>query len=225
MIKILICGEGDHDMGKKEYYPRKSDYKIDEGWIQKFIRKIKPHLNIQFDTRRRKELISFSRGKKRLALKGHSEKAFYAMMLAKREGYDAVVFMVDADTKDLKQWQQKYLEILDGFAIVKAAPLGIACVPKSASESWLLSDSQAWVRLGLKDLKALPTEPEMIWGKRDDPNANHPHQYFKRICQKADMPDNKYTRWEIAELSSINIIEEKCPNSFTTFHQAVDKVE
>jgi hypothetical protein len=35
------------------------------------------------------------------------------------------------------------------------------------------------------------------------------------------MPDNKYTRWEIAELSDINIIEEKCPNSFTAFHQAL----
>ncbi|RKZ71394.1 MAG: hypothetical protein DRQ57_18765 [Gammaproteobacteria bacterium] len=179
MIKILICGEGEHDMGKKEYCPRKNDYKIDEGWIQKFIRKIKPHLNIKFETRRRKELISFCHGKKRLALKGHSEKAFYAMMLAKREGYDAVVFMVDADTKDLKQWQQKCMEIFSGFAKVKNAPLGITCVPKSASESWLLSDNQAWAKLGLKDLKALPTEPEMIWGKRRNQRiiGDRPHLF------------------------------------------------
>jgi len=209
-------------MGKQEYCPRKNDYDIYEGWIQKFIRKIKPHLNIQFDTRRRKELISFNCGKKRPALKGHSEKAFYAMMIAKREGYDAVVFMVDADTKDLKQWKKKCQEILEGFAAVKAAPLGIACVPKSASES--LSDSQAWATLGLNNLKALPDEPEMIWGKRDEPNANHPHQYFKRICQKADIPDNKYTRWEVAELSDINVIEKKCPNSLGAFQKAVDKV-
>ncbi len=118
MKKILIFGEGEHDIGKKEYYPRQNDYEIYEGWIQKFIRKIRPHLNIQFETRRRKELTSFTRGKKRLTLKGHSEKAFYAMMIAKREGYDAVVFMVDADTKDLKQWQDKCQEILEGFAAV-----------------------------------------------------------------------------------------------------------
>lgn len=118
MKKILICGEGEHDMGGKEYCPRQNDYEIYEGWIQKFIRKIKPHLNIQFETRRRKELTSFTHGGRRLTLKGHSEKAFYAMMIAKREGYDAVVFMVDADTKDLKQWQKKCQEILEGFAAV-----------------------------------------------------------------------------------------------------------
>ncbi|OAD19613.1 hypothetical protein THIOM_004743 [Candidatus Thiomargarita nelsonii] len=113
---------------------------------------------------------------KKSGLEGHGEKAFSAMMVAKREGYDAVVFMVDADTKDLKQWKVKYEEILDGFSAVKGAPLGIACVPKSASESWLLCDSQAWAALGLSDLKALPIEPEMIWGKRNEPSANHPHQ-------------------------------------------------
>jgi len=224
MKKILICGEGEHDMGKKEYCPRQNDYEIYEGWIQKFIRQIKPNLNIRFEIRRRKELTSFTRGKNRLTLKGHREKAFYAMMIAKREGYDAVVFMVDADTKDLKQWQEKCQEILEGFAAVKTTRLGIACVPKSASESWLLSDSKAWATLGLSDLKALPTEPEMIWGKRNDPNANHPHQYFKRICQKTDIPNNKYTRWEVAELSDVNVIEEKCPNSFVAFHQTLDKI-
>lgn len=88
----------------------------------------------------------------------------------------------------------------------------------------MLSDNEAWAALGLTDLKALPTEPEMIWGKRDDPNANHPHQYFKRICQKIDRQDNKYTRWEVAELSDVKVIEEKCQNSFTAFYQSVDKI-
>ena len=219
-MKILICGEGEHDMGGKTYCPRKNIYEINEGWIQKFIRKIQPNLDIVFETRHRKALISFSGKKKPFGLKGHGEKAFSAMMIAKREDYDAVVFMVDADTKDLKQWKAKYQEILDGFSAVESAPLGIACVPKSASESWLLCDTQAWTALGLSDLKALPFAPEIIWGKRNDPKSNHPHQYFKRICQKANIPDNKYTRWEVAELSDINIIEEKCPNSFMAFYQA-----
>jgi hypothetical protein len=224
MIKILICGEGDHDMGRREHCPLKNDYEMNEGWIQKFIRKIKPQSDLVFETRRRKELISFGGKKKWIGLKGHGEKAFYAMMIAKREGYDAVVFMVDADTKDLKQWKEKCQQILAGFAAVKSAPLGIACVPKSASESWLLSDSQAWAALGLNELKMLPTEPEMIWGKRDEPTANHPHQYFKRICIKANVPDNKYTRWEIAELSEIEAVEQKCPNSFIAFRQAVERM-
>ena len=97
--------------------------------------------------------------------------------------------------------------------------IGIACVPKSASESWLLCDSKAWAALGLSDLKALPTEPENIWGKRNEPKGNHPHQYFKRICKKANIPDNKYSRWTIAELSDIKILEKKCPNSFKAFCQ------
>ncbi len=129
-MKILICGEGEHDMGGKTYCPRKNIYEINEGWIQKFIRKIQPNLDIVFETRHRKALISFSGKKKPFGLKGHGEKAFSAMMIAKREDYDAVVFMVDADTKDLKQWKAKYQEILDGFSAVESAPLGIACVPK-----------------------------------------------------------------------------------------------
>ncbi|HIE00828.1 MAG TPA: hypothetical protein EYP59_11165 [Thiotrichaceae bacterium] len=128
-------------------------------------------------------------------------------------------------TKEIKKWQAISQEILEGFAAVNPAPLGIVCVPKSASESWLLSDHQAWAKLGLKDFKTLPSEPEMLWGKRNDPNANHPHQYFKRICQKAGRPDNKYTRWEIAALSDINVIEKKCQNSFRAFRQGLDDID
>ncbi|MCP4701096.1 MAG: DUF4276 family protein [Gammaproteobacteria bacterium] len=149
------------------------------------------------------------------------------MMMAKRESCNAVIFMADADTKVLKEWKSKCLEIQRGFneaekAKPEPAVSGIACVPKSASESWLLSDTSSWRMLGLNDVNLLPNDPENIWGKRrNDPAAEHPHQYFERICRAASISDDGETRWNLARNTNIDTLRKKCPNSFDAFYISI----
>lgn len=135
---------------------------------------------------------------------------------AKSEGYDVVVFMADADTKKLNEWRKKRADILDGFCRVDGVD-SVPCLPMSTSESWLLADAQAWDKLGLDNLAALPKQPEKIWGERKDPESNHPHQYFRRICDEAGVSDSREIRVQLADLVNCKTVQKTCPNSFVAF--------
>ncbi len=187
-----------------------------EGWMQIFLRKLWPDVEaLSFMTIRRTQLGTVPVTKPRPA--GHGEKAYQAMLTAAAEGCGLVVFMVDADTTDSRDWERKRDEIQAGFEAARQNLIGIACVPMSASESWLMADDVAWQLMGLRDPAILPQRPETIWGPRDDPAGNHPHRYFKRVCDRANQPDNYTTRREIAERSALETLMRRCPVSFAGF--------
>ncbi|HEX8233164.1 MAG TPA: hypothetical protein VF559_07460 [Caulobacteraceae bacterium] len=128
-----------------------------------------------------------------------------------------LIYMVDADTNRKKEWQEKRQEVLDGFAAHDDQTKSVACIPMSASESWLLCDSKAWADVSGKNDINLPAKPEKIWGKRFDPNSNHPHPYFSRTCAAADLKDDAFTRVAIMEASQADRIKDACPVSFKAF--------
>ncbi len=76
-MKMLICGEGSHDMGHSIWNDRIKDYKTREGWIQIFVRGITKKLDFGFDfefeTRKRNELPSLGSGNRNSRLKGHAK--------------------------------------------------------------------------------------------------------------------------------------------------------
>ena len=131
-------------------------------------------------------------------------------------GYDLVVFMADADSNKTRDWNRTRSDILDGFHRVEG-PNGVPCVPMSTSESWLLADGQAWQGVGLTKLNLLPKKPETIWGARNDPQGNHPHQVFRRACGAAGVRDSRETRVNLAHSSSLARLQAACPRSFTAF--------
>ena len=97
------------------------------------------------------------------------------------ERFDLVIFMADTDSVDDRDWDQHHAWIADGFSRIPEGPPGVACLPKCASESWLLSDEAAWTQLGLGDPSELPDRPEVLSGARGDPEGNHPHRLFARV--------------------------------------------
>lgn len=220
MTKVMLCGEGAHDVGLlAEWDSRRSRYVDLEGWMQPIIRNSLGG-DIKFSVRRRRDITLLPRhmkGRKPLP-GGHGAKALMSKLIAEKDGCDIVIFMVDADDTDETVWRGKRAQILAGFAASDIAVHGIACVPKSASECWLLSDESAWKEVGL-DIKRspLPRRPEEIWGGRDDPQGNHPHRLFTRMCEAAGVTDSRDTRFEIAMRSQLNVIVEGCPISFGAF--------
>jgi len=217
-MKIMICAEGTHDMGEKAWNDKTRSYSERNGWIQVLLDKAAPRLRISEVMRvRRRELVSIGKVKLPAGLDGHGVKAFYAIRKAKREGCDAVIFMADADTKDKMEWAKKHQDIVDGFTAAETDKVGVPCVPKAASESWLLCDDSAWLRFDDKAKIKLPPKPEELSGERSDPKSNHPHQMFKRICDECGCSDSRETRCDVANDSSIAKIKEKCPLSFNAF--------
>ncbi|CAK0750984.1 hypothetical protein CCP1ISM_30033 [Azospirillaceae bacterium] len=91
----------------------------------------------------------------------------------------------------------------------------------AASESWLLADAGAWTTLGLTDTCLLPSAPETIAGRRNDPASNHPHRLFTRICRQALIEDNRATRVTLMEATKLAALARRCPISFGRFRDDV----
>lgn len=220
-MKLLVCGEGPGDIGRTEWDINARQHVAHDGWLQGLLRTLlgpEP----EFVTKARREVIILPRDAKnfRPLPHGHGVKALAAKLLAKAQGCDAVVYMLDTDSTDEKRWREIRDEVSAGFDEVTGIP-AVACIPMSASESWLVSDANAWKALGLSASYSLHSKPEELWGARNDPDGGHPHQYFARICKEADVPDNPDTRRQLGLLLSPAELQAKCPISFRPFQDQV----
>jgi hypothetical protein len=217
MIRVLLCGEGAHDIGLPDLSSG-DDRSILDGWLQALIRRFTAG-QLSFHIRRRSQLIILPKVARnfRPLPAGHGRLALLSKLNAVTDRYDAVIFMADADTRDARKWREKYRQISDGFGRINNSTIAIACLPMSASESWLLADVTVWRHLGLADQTVLPSRPETIWGNRHDPDGNHPHQQFARACENAWVADDRPTRVEIAKSSGLSTLTTKCPVSFPPF--------
>ena len=160
MIKVLVCGEGRHDVGESKR-PYREDRTTDEdGWLQAFLRRLIPG-QTTFKVVPRRELVLQRRQQRQYQPlpQGHGKKALLCKIRAKAGGYDLVVFMADADSTKRRDWRRTHSDISDGFDRLPG-PNGIPCVPMSASENWLLADGQAWQGIGLTKLNLLPKKPK-----------------------------------------------------------------
>ena len=217
MTKVLVCGEGRHDVGESKRLSGKGRTMDEEGWLQAFLRRLIPN-ETTFMVVPRQELVLQRRQQRQHQPlpQGHGKKALAAKIRATAGDYDLIVFMADADSNKRDVWGKKHSEILDGLTRLPGAK-GVPCVPMSASESWLLADKQAWQGVGLKDVTMLPGKPESIWGPRDDPEGNRPHQVFRRVCAAARVPDSRDTRVKLAHSSDLETLRSVCPTSFVAF--------
>lgn len=223
MTAILLCGEGPHDVGLKEWDSKTGEHAWREGWMQPLVRKVHTS-EIEIKTKYLKELVLFPRPKAlQPTPKGQRDKAAIARLVARLEGCAAVIYMTDADTNAEPERQAKVTEIKEGFAIIDNKVACVACVPKSASESWLLSDLAAWQALGLAKQANWPKScPEDLWGGRHDPTSNHPKHAFSRVAEDAGLSDGRDTRRQVSEDSSLQTMKRRCPTSLCEF---VDELE
>lgn len=217
-MKVLLCGEGPHDIGIIDRWSISADRQAEQpGWLQVLLQKIFS-CEIEFVIVPRSRLISLPKMGPPLP-KGHGTKAYLAKFRALSDKCDLVVFMLDADTADEREWARKRAEVLSGFAAIDREIRAVACVPMSTSESWMLADPAAWDAVSQKKGLKLPKRPEKLWGVRSDPLGKHPHCLFKMKCADANLEDSRETRVLIMESSKIESVKEKCPISFSAFFE------
>ena len=218
-MKVLLCGEGPHDVGlPNEWNDALRAYEDLDGWLQPIVRRHRPCASV-FSVRFRKDLQIDARAERRLRPlpTGHGAKALLAKVVAINGNYDMLIFMVDTDSADQRRHADIVAEIEDGFARIEGDVPCIPCVPMSAAESWMMADPGAWARAADYDGFALPRSPERTWGARDDPEGGHPHRVFARVCDEAGVSDSRATRVEIAEATEWNVARAACPVSLEPF--------
>jgi hypothetical protein len=222
MTRILIVGEGPHDIGRREWSPRAGGYETTEGWLQSMVRRLRRSAGSEEGIRLR-DLVKLP-GKGREEPAGLAFKAKLAKFKAMSDGFDAVVLATDADSVDRAVHARKVRDIEAGFEAVPGAVFGVACVPMGTSEAWLLADANAWTNVAVTNRSGLPRRPEEIWGRPHDPASDHPKCVFARICEASGAADNTTTRASLAEACALEELERSCPISFPPFATQVSEI-
>ncbi|MDN4632784.1 hypothetical protein QCD71_14765 [Sphingomonas sp. PsM26] len=222
-MKVYLVGEGSGDIGYRNHWCEKTLEHIDvDGWLQPVARNIRPTETLEIVAQARDRLVidkTLTRRTRPLP-HGHGMKALLAKRSALLNKCDVVIYMVDTDSSDVRRWREIVSEITAGFDRLDGNITCIACVPMSASESWLMSDANAWDQVTGRS-EGLPTAPETVWGQRNDPQGNHPHMLFGRLCDAAGVPDNRDIRFLIGQRSAVTTLSTKCAQSFVPFCNAL----
>jgi hypothetical protein len=120
-MRILLCGEGAHEMGEARVWDRATNtFASIEGWMQILGRRVM-NRPVEFEVRLRRELFLDAKVERKIGPRprGHGRKAKLARFIAGNEEFDAVVFMVDADSNVKREWKATLHEIEAGFAALE----------------------------------------------------------------------------------------------------------
>ena len=221
MTKILLYGEGPHEIGYKEWSPRKKRHVTTDGWLQPMATRLRASTG-SVEARPLHSLISLPGNNQKTAhLSALGKKALLALTVAESSKFAAVVFATDADTVHPREQAAKVAEIEAGFQTYTGAVAGIAAVPMGMSEAWLLADPDAWTAIGATAHAKLPKRPEASWGAKDDPESGRPKHVFAAMCEANDIDDHAGTRRDIAEQANFDTVAQRCPISFAPFRAAL----
>lgn len=215
MSRILICGEGFNDIGRREWNKREGEFATLPGWLQPMVARLRSS-DGDADAIALKELITFP-GRGARPAGGLARKAQIAKFRAGTEGFSGVVVATDADSADPRVHAAKAGQIIEGFGSVDNGVTGVACVPMATSEAWLLADRNAWAALRAEAFGEWPSHPERCWGRPHDLASGHPKMLFARICRNNDIADNTDTRTRLAATSAIDELCRRAPVSFPPF--------
>jgi len=163
---------------------------------------------------KRDELKKFTTHRKsNIVISGHYKFIKALAKFSLLNGSKYIAYHQDADGK----FTDVYDAIISEFKPLQEGGFScLAIVPKETIESWLLSDDNAYPSVP-NDPK-LPSKPEEIWGQKNNPASNHPHNYFFRVLTQFGLPCDRDVYAQIAEKSSIEILKCQCPESFGKFY-------
>jgi hypothetical protein len=131
--------------------------------------------------------------------------------IARRDGCKHIVYHQDAD----RDYDNRYKTIEETFQPMRNSGMKcLAIVPKEMTESWLLADRKAFT--GLDTTEKFPSEPEELWGDKNNPQGSHPKRLFEWLTGQCNMElDTAYAH--IAVNADVEVLRKQCPRSFGQF--------
>lgn len=207
MIRILLCSEGKTEHGSVKY--QDGAYTPDDGVMQIILQKLAENITIMCISKKRSDIEHFRLLPPKRNFERHQH--ITARRLAAITQYEECDFIAYHRDEDNKGFQEMYAQVKGNFTV--AEEKGIPClaiVPMHMTESWLLSDANAFPLT--PDKPPLPRKPEETWGATG--SDRHPKKYLERVLKQFHLHSSTEAYCEIARNSSISIMRNRCPVSF-----------
>jgi hypothetical protein len=178
--------------------------------VQTLIKKVSCRDNIVFIILKRDDLRNISVRKGFLGKDAIT--SLRLAILARKNRCTHLAWHRDEDNEGL---EKKYEEVHRYFIdATKDGAKCLAIVPQHMTESWLLSDENAFEQLfGKKPtVPPLPPKPEETWGNKG--TDNHPKKYLERVLKQYYATGSSEIFADIAGHSDIDIMRKRCSESF-----------
>ncbi|MDR1046799.1 MAG: DUF4276 family protein [Treponema sp.] len=208
MIAVLLCCEGPDDQGRKKYID--GEYIQSDGVMQILIKKTSGRNDLNFVVKQRRDLKAISIRKK--YLNKQQMTSLRLVWLAQKEKCTHIAYHRDEDNKGLGEM---YDQVKGYFKDAEANKTScLAIVPQHMTESWLLSDKNAFKQVfgEIPAKPVLPSKPEETWGNKG--TDNHPKRYLERVLAQYHTTVSSEIYAEIAGNSDIDVLRERCRESF-----------
>jgi hypothetical protein len=199
-MKILLISEGDHELGDSRRVPEAS------GALEVIVRKI---LNCEIQCTPRLIKDDRIRDHRSAGKGGGYFKLFVACIrCAEKEGFDAVVVVVDHDDADRDRLLQAAAAQADD-TVNKPRAIGVAI---RSFDAWMLADHAAIST-------ALNCRVDMIGSIE---SHKSPKQHFRQLRDGAgDSGRIRDLYARVAELARLEVLESSCPAGFKPFAENV----
>ena len=198
-MKVLIVSEGEHELG---------DDSLDGALLTLSSRLLNFNENVSFE----REKVSSPKVRQH-AQPGrggrYKKRALGWIRLAEREGYDAIILVIDQDGDEEREQQFDQAQEYEDRRLSLPRALGVAI---KTFDAWMLADEQALSEV-LETHIDLQPNPE----SEDDPKGKCESlrdQAHSQLSLRA-----MYA--EIAERTDMEKLEARCPNGFAPFAQRV----
>ncbi len=190
-MRILIVSEGAHELGDDNL----------EGALVVLSRRLLGE-NVIFNRDRVKSprvRVHLQPGKG----DGYEKRALGWIRLAEREGYDAIILVIDQDGK--RERKQQFDRAQDDLRLPLPRALGVAI---KTFDAWMLADEQALSAVLGTHIDLSPN-PE----SEDDPKSRC--ESLRNEARSQLSPRAMYA--EIAKRTDMEKLEARCPNGFAPF--------
>lgn len=209
-MKLRVVAEGEYEIGG--LLGRRGEDSVAAVWLRRLLRLDRTEALDLSATK-----ISGGELSRQHRARGEAATAEAAFKLACGSGADGLVLFRDADNTD----DERRDELAAGFAMAAAAsPRAMPAVlglQVNMLEAWLLADAGAFERAFGRARPALPRSPEELWGKRQDPQSNHPHQLYPRVLRSIGVDPTRAAAVRLAEHIDLDVLARECPRGFGTF--------
>lgn len=222
---VILFGEGKTDYGQ----PIPGGWQ--EGPIQNIIRQACAGISVDFVCIEKGEIAKIPLQRRHAEeIKGKGSVSFKLCIIARQRNINNVICYSDADREQCTRNDKLHLsrrhgsvrrEIMSGFvSFGDERIIGIAMVPLTMIECWLLSDIVAYKHSfkHCPDNFTLPREPEFLWGSKHDPSSDYPKNVINRKLEECSYSGDICDAFMLlSSQMDIETVRQNCPNSFQVF--------